>query len=203
MRSIFLLTALAWAASLPAHVISPPPITPTAPAPVIPELKQYLNLTDAQVTSLESIVQQKSQALQQVSDQIAQKNQTLQTLLASPNPNPTTVGQTMIDIQNLGKQLTPSTEPYHTEAVAVLTQSQLSLLGNLNTALQLQTPACEAVNVNLLVPASSQPTAVSGSTTGSTVATAVCGVVPVPLGIAIGGGTLTPGVIGPVLPPGE
>ena len=144
-----LVAVLALAAPLSAQV-SIPPIIPS-PTPAIAGLKQYLNLSDSQVTSLLSIVQQKMLVQQQVEAQISQKNQTLQTLLASASPSPTTVGHTLIDIQNLQKQLTPTVEPYHTQALAILTQSQATLLANLNTALQLQTPACEAVSVNLLV----------------------------------------------------
>ncbi len=196
---------VALASLLPAQTISTPPLPtgpsgPSSPAPAFPELQQYLNLTASQVTSLQTIVEQRSMAQQQVSNQIGQENQTLQILLASANPNPTMVGQTMIDIQNLEKQLTPSTEPYHTEALAVLTQSQTALLANLNTALLLQTPACEAVNVNLLSTQSSS--SVSG--TASAVTTVVgcptyVGIVPVPSP----GGFITslPGGVAAPLPP--
>ena len=145
------------------------------PTSAFPDLKQYLNLSDSQVTSLQNIAQQKAMSLQQIAAQIAQKSQTLQTLLTSINPNPTTVGQTMIDIQNLEKQLTPSTEPYHTQALAVLTTSQTALLTNLTTALQLQTPACEAVNLNLLVLPS--PTPINGAVAVAPLGG--CGVVPI------------------------
>jgi len=128
---------------------------PAPPAVTVPELKQYLNLTDGQITSLQNIQQQQQQAVQQVSSQLQEKYTTLQNLLQAPNPNPNTIGQTMIDIQNLQKQLTPSTEPYHTQALAILTQAQTALLANLNTALQLQTPAYEAISVNLLIAPSS------------------------------------------------
>ncbi len=158
-------------------IVSPP----VFPPPSYPELKQYLNLTDAQVASLLNILQQKAQAQQQINDQLSQKYQTLQTLLQSVNPNPTTVGQTMIDIQNLQKQTTPSTEPYHTQALAVLTQSQTALLANLNTALQLQTAAYEAVSVNLLVQPGSEVIGVK---------------TPIPLDITLPGAVVS----GPSLP---
>ncbi|HLK67977.1 MAG TPA: hypothetical protein VKU19_31305 [Bryobacteraceae bacterium] len=170
------------------------PITPAIPTPAITALKQYLNLTDAQVTSLTAIVQQKASAIEQVNQQIAQKNQSLATMLASANPNPTTVGQTLIDIQNLEKQLAPTTEPYHTEALAILTPAQATLLSNLNTALQLQATACEAVNVNLLVlPTSSfQSGTISILSPVSSCATGIIGVLTPGVPITLPGGVVPP-----------
>ena len=141
---------LVFAGALFAQSTSSGVMQPSGPTTSISNLKQYLTLTDGQVTSLVNIQQQQAQAQQQVSDQIQQKYATLQTLLQATNPNPNTVGQTMIDIQNLQKQLTPSIEPYRTQALAILTQAQVALLSNLNTALQLQNAAYEAVSVNLL-----------------------------------------------------
>lgn len=178
---------LVFAAALSAQTISPPiPITTITLG--LTQLKQYLNLTDSQVASLNSIAQQKVQAQTQISTQIAEKNQTLQTLLASPSPNPATVGQTLIDIHNLEAQLSvPTTEPYHSQALAVLNPAQTTLLANLNTALQLQTPACEAVSANLIVQPSPSTVPLplpSGGTIASAIFTPSCagtsiGIVPV------------------------
>jgi Spy/CpxP family protein refolding chaperone len=184
--------ALALAGTLSAQIALPPATISTF-SPPIAELKQYLNLTDSQVSSLESIVQQKTQAQQQISAQISQKYQALQALLQSPSPDPNAVGQIMIDIQNLQKKLTPSTEPYHTEALAVLTPSQATLLANLNTALQLQTAANEAVNVNLLV--RPNPAGIVGVLTPFPACPIFSGGIPLPLP----GGPILP-VPAPVLP---
>ena len=137
-----------------------------APGPIgvsIPDLQKYLSLTDAQVSSLQNIQQQQQQAVSQIYTQMSQKQQTLQTLLESVNPDPRTVGQTMIDIQNLQKQAAnQSSEPYHTQSLAVLTPTQVTQLATLNTALQLQTPAWQAVTVNLIVAPKTTSIAISG-----------------------------------------
>jgi Spy/CpxP family protein refolding chaperone len=191
--SSLLAGAFALAATLPAQTALPP-VIPSTFLPPIAELKQYLNLTDSQVASLESIVQQKMQAQQQISAQISQKYQALQSLLQSASPDPNTVGQTMIDIQNLQKKLTPSTEPYHTEALAILTPSQTTLLANLNTALQLQPAAYQAVSVNLLV--QPKPAGVVGILTPFP----AC---PLPIGVPLPfpGGPILPGGPAPAPPP--
>jgi hypothetical protein len=146
---------LATAGLLPAQIASPPivpgsPITPQPTAP-FPDLQKYLNLTDSQVSALVGIQQQQQQSLTQFYQQLSDKEQTLQSLLQAPSPNPMSIGQTMIDIQSLQKQISQlSTEPYHTQALAVLNQNQLTLLANLTTALQLLAPAYQAASAFLI-----------------------------------------------------
>jgi hypothetical protein len=108
-------------------------------------------LTDSQVSALLAIQQQQQTALSQLYTQLDQDQQTLQTLLQAANPNALSVGQTMIEIQNLENQIAQTgISQYQTQALAVLTPAQLTLLGNLNTALQLQATAYQAVSVFLL-----------------------------------------------------
>src|SRR5208283_2880896 len=104
---------------------------------------------------------------------------TLQTLLQATSPNALSIGQTMIEIQNLQNQIAKTgTSQYQTQALAVLNQNQMALLGNLNTALQLQSTAYQAVSVFLLtapqsagctvmLPACPVPVASSGLPTAS------------------------------------
>jgi Spy/CpxP family protein refolding chaperone len=154
MRYITVLAGvLTLTATLSAQVSSPTlPIPDPTPTFSFTNLQKYLNLTDAQEASLVAIATQQAQAVYQVGDQIAQKNQALYALLASTNPNPAQVGQLMIDIQNLEKQLAPSAEPYHSQALAVLNSTQISQLTDLSTALQLAPTAYEAINANLIAP---------------------------------------------------
>ena len=155
MRSIpVLLTLVALAACAAAQTVVAPIIPSPVPVPVTPalsDLQKYLNLTDPQVTSLESIMQQQQQAQSQIYQQISQKQQALETLLESVNPDPRSVGQLTIDIQALQKQAAnQSAEPYHTQALAVLNPAQTNLLAALSNAFALQTPAWQAVTVNLI-----------------------------------------------------
>jgi hypothetical protein len=137
---------------LPAQTVSVPaqPVT-TAPGAAFADLTKYLNLTDSQVSTLAAIQQQQQSALSQLYTQLDQDEQTLQTLLKATSPNALSIGQTMIEIQNLQNQISQTgTSQYQTQALAVLNQSQLAMLANLNTALQLQTTAYQAVSVFLL-----------------------------------------------------
>ena len=137
---------------LPAQTVSVPaqPVT-TAPGAAFADLTKYLNLTDSQVSTLAAIHQQQQSALSQLYTQLDQDEQTLQTLLKATSPNALSIGQTMIEIQNLQNQISQTgTSQYQTQALAVLNQSQLAMLANLNTALQLQTTAYQAVGVFLL-----------------------------------------------------
>jgi hypothetical protein len=157
MRIVLICAAiLALAGLLPAQVgstpIAPgPPVTMPPSAP-FPDLQKYLNLTDAQVAALVGIQQQQQQAFTQVYQQLSQKEQTLQTLLQASSPNALSIGQTMIDLQNLQKQVSQiGAEPYHTQALAVLNANQTALLANLTSALQLQNTAYQAVSAMLLL----------------------------------------------------
>jgi hypothetical protein len=146
--------SLILAGLMPAQVVSPaqpvPTPTPTVPA-LFPDLQKYLSLTESQVSALAGLQQQQQQAISQLAQQLMQDEQTLQTLLQASSPDALSIGQTMIAIQNLQNQITQSgTATYQTQALAVLNQSQTTLLANLNTALQLLPAANQAVEVFLI-----------------------------------------------------
>lgn len=153
MRSILIVVSgLVFTGLLPAQVVSVPsqPVT-TAPGAAFADLTKYLSLTDSQVSALVAIQQQQQSALSQLYTQLDQDEQTLQTLLKATSPNALSIGQTMIDIQNLQNQISQTgTSQYQIQALALLNQTQLTLLANLNTALQLQATAYQAVSVFLL-----------------------------------------------------
>ena len=114
------------------------------PVPAYAELKQYLSLTDAQLQSLQAILDNRSQAVQNIYTQISQKNDTLSQLLNSDNGTAAQLGQLLLDIRSLQKQLPLNDAPYKTQAVSVLTADQKTKLPKLAEALQLQAAAGQA-----------------------------------------------------------
>jgi hypothetical protein len=114
------------------------------------ELKQYLGLTDPQLVSLQAIQNTRNQSQQAIYKQINDKNQQIYQLLDSGTGSATQIGQLMLDIRNLQKQLTTIDGPLRTQAQAVLTADQKTRLTKLVDAMQLQTPAWQAVNLLLI-----------------------------------------------------
>jgi hypothetical protein len=114
------------------------------PGPVYTEIKQYLTLTDGQLQSIQTVLDSRNQVLQNLYNQINQKNQTLYQLLNSDTGSAAQLGQLLLDIRNLQKQLPLSDGPYKTQALNVLTADQKAKLPKLAEALQLQPTAGEA-----------------------------------------------------------
>lgn len=115
-----------------------------------PDLKAFLNLSDSQIQGLVQLQQQKGQALQPVEQQAAQTQQKLQQILASPNPDPTTVGQLVIAIATLGQQVQQIAGSFQQQASNLLQSDQKTKLPPLQLALELQPAALQAVSLGLL-----------------------------------------------------
>lgn len=122
--------------------------------PRVPEqwdqLKQYLVLTEAQVTTLGHIQTNRIQAEQVIYTQMSDKQRQINNLLEQGSNDAGTIGRLMVEINNLRKQLPLNSGPYRTQALAVLTDAQKAKLPVLAEALQLQTTAWQAVELNLV-----------------------------------------------------
>ena len=114
------------------------------PGPSYAELKQYLNLTDAQLQSLQSIQDSRNRSTQNIYDQISQKYDALYQLQNSDSATAAQLGQFLVDIRNLQKQLPLNDGPYKTQSLNVLTADQKTKLPKLSEALQLQNTAGQA-----------------------------------------------------------
>src|SRR5262249_6581252 len=101
------------------------------PVAAYTELKQYLGLTDAQLQSLQTILESRGQTVKNIYTQISQKNQTLSQLLNSDGGTAAQLGQLLLDIRSLQKQLPLNDAPYKTQAVGVLTADQKNKLPKL------------------------------------------------------------------------
>lgn len=140
---VFLLAA----ALLPAQEIGIEP--PYIAVPPHLELKAYLNLTDAQVLAIQQVQKDREAAQRAVYKQIEEKQRTLNFLMESGSRDALQIGQLMIDIATLQKEV-PKTGSYRESALAILTPDQKAKLPGLVTVLLQQSIAWQAVNWNLI-----------------------------------------------------
>ena len=122
---------------------------PGANAPA-PDLKAFLNLSDSQIQQLVQLQQQKGPTLQPIVQQVAQAQQKLQQLLASPGPDPAAVGQLVIAIAALGQQVQQIAGKFQQQASGLLEFDQQTKLPPLQLALDLHPTALQAVSLGLL-----------------------------------------------------
>jgi hypothetical protein len=120
------------------------------PIPAYNEVKQYLGLSDAQMQSLETILRNRNQAQQNIWTQTAEKNRQLYQMLEDGTGSPAQIGQLMIDVRNLQKQIPTLEAPYRAQALNVLTADQKTKLAKLNEAMQLQNTVWQAAALLLL-----------------------------------------------------
>ena len=115
----------------------PTPTRPAAPpAPGIAAVQNYLGLSDQQVQRLVQLRREEEQVLQPLRQQQREKAQALREARQSANPNPTTIGQLILDLQNLRKDLVVINEAYHSKALALLDSAQKAKLDELEAAAQ-------------------------------------------------------------------
>lgn len=120
------------------------------PGPMYEEVKQYLTLTDGQLTALRQIQNEQGQANNAVYLQINQRQQSLNQLLQSGSQDSVQIGRLMVEINNLRKQVPVDAGPYRTRALAVLTEPQKAKLPALIEALKLNSPAWQAASLLLI-----------------------------------------------------
>ncbi|MBK9169711.1 MAG: periplasmic heavy metal sensor [Bryobacterales bacterium] len=113
-------------------------------------LKQYLALTDAQVRALQQLQDDHRQAERKVYEQIREKDMQLQQLLRAGSSDAFAIGQLMVEINNLRRQLPISREPFRAPALAVLTEPQQAKLSDLTEALRIAPAGHQAVDLNLI-----------------------------------------------------
>ena len=123
---------------------------PTAAA--FDELRQHLGFSETNVEQLRKLLEERSEALQEIFRQISQKRTELQNLLSSGSRDVNRIGQLMLDIQTLNTQPPPSDVPWRQRALAILTPDQRTKLGALDQAIKLSIPAYQAVTFNLIDP---------------------------------------------------
>ncbi len=130
----------------------------TAGTPDLTAITAYLTLTTSEITSLQAIVTQTQTSIQGIQQQMQTNMQSLNTLLQGTSPDPTALGNLLLTNQSLQAQMTKILTAAQTQAAAVLTTAQQTLLTNLQNAQTLMPDVREAIMLNLLVP----PTNIGG-----------------------------------------
>ena len=121
------------------------------------EVQSYLNLTDAQISSLQTLRQSERTALKPIMDQVGPLRESLHTQTQSTTADATAVGKTMLSIQALEQQAAPIRASFQQQALAVLTADQKTKLAALQSAAALMPAIHEATSLNLLTPPAGPP----------------------------------------------
>lgn len=125
------------------------------PAPRdLTELKNYLNLSDAQVAQLRQIQSERMANNRNVIEQIAQKEKQLRDALSQPGANAQALGSLLLEIKALRDQLAANDKKYSDLATAALTAEQKTKLKTLQDAQQLLPAIHQAAAVGILQPLS-------------------------------------------------
>ena len=115
-------------------------------------LKTYLNLTDAQVTSLHELTKSERLATQPVASDLRTKHQALEHALRAGTTDAGTL-TTMTQAVQAGEQkMLAVRQQYQTQAVAVLTGDQQGKLKALTDAAALMPSVHEAAALHLIAP---------------------------------------------------
>jgi hypothetical protein len=81
---------------------------------------------------------------------MAEKHQQLHALFESNSSDAARIGQLSLDLYNLRRWLNPSFEPFHGQALPVLTPEQQTKLADLKHAFEVGGAASQAVMLNLI-----------------------------------------------------
>ena len=97
-------------------------------------LKNALNLTDAQVTAIQALLQTRETRAEAIRTEIQQKRTALETLLNATTPNPTDVGNAAIALRVSERKLIAERDWFITELKKLLTGDQQQKLDTLIAA---------------------------------------------------------------------
>lgn len=130
----------------------PPPRRHAMTAEKTTAVQSYLNLTDAQISSLQQLRQSEMAALKPIFQQIGPLRQSLRTEEQASGADATAIGKLVLSIQTLEQQAAPIRSSYQQQALAVLTADQKTKLAALQSAAALMPAIHEALGLNLLTP---------------------------------------------------
>ncbi len=121
---------------------------PPAPGVVV----QFLSFSDAQVSRFQQLLQGLQGAVSGVEQQVAVKQQQLQSLLAADRPDAAAVGALLVGIVALQRQMAPAVKAYQDQFVAMLTQEQKEKVGFLAQAVQVLPAVHAFAELRLIAP---------------------------------------------------
>ena len=89
-------------------------------------LKEVLQLTDAQITTLQQLEQTRQQEVEPLIRQIVPAQQALQAALQQSNPDAAVVGQLVVTVDALQRQIAQHQQDFGNDFLAMLTDAQRS-----------------------------------------------------------------------------
>lgn len=134
MKKIFLIFLI-----IPAFIFSDIRFfkNPAPPRNPIEVVKEYLNLSDEQVQIWIGLLEDFRATQKEISEQIRPLEQTLKDILNSENPDPAMVGNLVIQIDNLRKEMRENLEIYREDFLILLNEEQLERYFVLSEAFEL------------------------------------------------------------------
>jgi Spy/CpxP family protein refolding chaperone len=122
------------------------------PAPDFTAIKAYLNLTDAQVTSLHDLNKSQRDASQSIMSDLRTKHQALNTAMRSGSTDSASIAALAQAVQAGEQKMQSLRLQYQSQAVATLTAEQQAKLKVLTDAAALMPNVHQASMLNLLTP---------------------------------------------------
>lgn len=113
-------------------------------------VQSYLNLTDAQIASLQQLRQSEHAALKPIFEQAGPLRDSIRAQEQSGSADPTAVGKAVLGMRSLQQQAAPIHASFQQQALAVLTPAQKTQLAALQSAAALMPAIHEATDLNLL-----------------------------------------------------
>ena len=140
------LATIGLAGGLLLHAQEPGP----PPAPDFTELKAYLSLTDAQVTSLHDLNRAQRDASRSVAEDLRSKHQALNTAMRSGSTDAATINSNALAVKAGEQKLLAIRQQYQTQAVASLSAAQQAKLKVLTDAAALAPSIRQASMLGLM-----------------------------------------------------
>jgi len=126
VRKSLLSLALLLAFAVPIAAQAPPPLGGPPPEYV---LKEILGLSDQQLASIRDLAQARASAADNLRRQLEDRQRALSDALSSPTPDSSTVGNLVITINSLQKQVGQIEAGFRNGFLALLSDEQKSKLG--------------------------------------------------------------------------
>jgi Spy/CpxP family protein refolding chaperone len=123
---------------------------PQPPEARFDEVKAAVGLTDEQVSQLLQLRRDERQALRLTFQPMREKQRALHESLQAGGADPTTLGQLLLDIENLKQQARDTNDQFQTQALGLLSNEQKANLQTLEEAAKLRSTIGQATGLNLL-----------------------------------------------------
>ena len=123
---------------------------PQPPAPVI--VAQFLGFSDTQAAQFQQLLQSLQATVGGLQQQIGPKQQALDSLLSTAQPDPATAGELLLEIHALQQQLGQALQSYHESFLALLTSDQMQKAHAVVQAAQLLPAVRAFAEVRLIEP---------------------------------------------------